>query len=338
MKSIQIFIYLVTIFSLSFAEILFDEIQVNIFDSRPRDFERHVLESSKILKSFIARDDISLAITAGTAALSFSPFYLAKFYKLVPLVRQILADRSDWRDAFTKAIADETMRGVVESEVRWMEATMETIQSKIKLLGDENPSLESRQNIASNMHTELDRMINFFNLKSSLFRKYPLIGAPPLIQLASMVVIFGPIAKAIIPLEAMNPQIACKMHDILTDYLPRTINARLHQLHSDASIFRSIVKAMSLPYREHGYGVAIQCDIGCQPNVSFSMCLKDKFSKIELQSTDPVCIIDYAALVRHHVEELFPIDVLKTQCTDRKPQIPTGKYFFSCHSRFFSHP
>lgn len=132
-----------------------------------------------------------------------------------------MADRSDWRDAFTKAIADESMRGVVESEVRWMEATMETIQSKIQLLGDENPSLESRRNIASNMHSELDRMINFFDLKSSLFRKYPLIGTPPLLQLASLVIVFSPIARGLIPLEAMSPQIACKMHDILSDYLPR---------------------------------------------------------------------------------------------------------------------
>lgn len=329
MGSIQIFICLVTIFGLSSAELLSNEINVNIFDSRPRDFERHVLESSKILKSFINRDDVSLAITAGTALISFSPFYIAKFHKLVPLVRQILADRSDWRDAFTKAIADETMRGVVESEVRWMEATMETIQSKIKLLGDENPSYGSRRNIASNMHSELDRMINFFDLKSSLFRKYPLIGAPPLIQLASLVAIFEPIAKALIPLEAMNPQISCKMHDILTDYLPRTINSRLHQLHANASIFRSVVKAMSLPYQTHGYGFVIKCDKGCQPDVSFSFCLRDNFNTDELFATDPVCIIDYAALVRHRVEELFPIDVLKNQCTDRKPQVPTGDFFLS---------
>lgn len=150
---------------------LFYDIPIRVFDSRPRDFERQVLESSKLLKSFIARHDISLAISAGTVALSFAPFYIAKFHKFIPLVRQILADRSDWRNLFTKAIADETMRNEVESEFRWMEATMETIQSKVKLLNDENPSLENRRTIASNMHTELDRMINFFNIKSSLFPK-----------------------------------------------------------------------------------------------------------------------------------------------------------------------
>lgn len=119
MKSIGIFIGFVTIFHLSFAEFLGSDIQVNVFDSRPRDFERNVIESSKIVKSFIAREDVSLAITAGQAALSFLPFGIARFYKLIPLVRQSLADRSDWRDAFTKAIADETMRSVVESEIRW---------------------------------------------------------------------------------------------------------------------------------------------------------------------------------------------------------------------------
>lgn len=209
-----------------------------------------------------------------------------------------------------------------------MEATMETIESKIKLLGDENPSNESRRNVASNMHTELDRMVNFFDLKSSLFRKYPLIGAPLLIQLASVVAIFNPMAKVLIPFEAMHPQIPCKLHDVLVDYLPRTINARLHQLHSNASIFRQVFKAMHLPYVKHGYGVAIHCDIGCRPDVSFSFCLKDKFSTVELLGTEASnCVIDYAALVRHHVEEMFPIDVIKDQCPNRDPRTPSGNIF-----------
>lgn len=204
---------------------------------------------------------------------------------------------------------------------------MGTIQSKVNLLGDINPSNESRRNIATNMHIELDRMVNLFDLKSSLFRKYPLIGAAPVIQLASLIAVFNPIAKVLIPLEAANPQLACKMHDVLVDYLPRTINARLHQLRSNASIFRSVVKAMSLPYSEHGYGVAIRCDIGCRPDVSFSFCLKDEFSAVDLLGTDPICVIDYAALVRHHVEGMFPIDVLKNQCIDREPRTASGNTF-----------
>lgn len=82
---------------------------------------------------------------------------------------------------------------------------------------------------------------------------------------------------------------------------------------------------MSLPYNENGYGVAIHCDSGCQPDVPHSSCLKDKFSAVEYTAADgSVCVIDYAALVRHHVEELFPTDVLKSQCIDRKPQNSTG--------------
>lgn len=119
MRSIEIFICFVTIFHLSFSEFLSYDIHVNVFDKHPRDFERNVIEASKIVKSFIAREDVSLAITAASAALSFLPFGIAKFYKLIPLVRQSLAERSDWRDAFTKAIADETMHSVVESEIRW---------------------------------------------------------------------------------------------------------------------------------------------------------------------------------------------------------------------------
>lgn len=330
MKFVQIFIYFLAIISLSFAEILDSDIQVNIFDSIPREYERNVIESMKILKNFIENDDISVEVTRGSVGLSFLSFNVAKFSKFIPMIRHILADRSDWRDAFTRAIADEQMHAVTENQVNWLEATLQTLQSKIKSLGDESLSYDSRRNIASHMHTELDRIINFIDLESSLFRKYPLLGAPLVIQLAPLVAFFSPIAKALIRSEAMNPEISCKMHDILVDYLARTINARLHQLHSDVSIFRSIVTVMLLPYREDGYGIPIDCAIGCQPRKS--ICLKDKFSTLEFFSAEPKCTIDYAALLRHRIEDLFPIDLLKNQCTE--PQTPTGKthrnfdYFF----------
>lgn len=320
MKFVQISIYFAAICSLSFAHLMDSDIQVNLFDIVPREYERNVIESMKILRKFIENDDISVEVTKGSVGLSFLPYNIAKFSKFIPMIRHILADRSDWRDAFTRAIADEKMHAVTENQVNWLEATLQTLQSKIKSLGDESLSFESRRNIASHMHTELDRIINFIDLESSLFRKYPLLGAPLVIQLAPLVAFFSPIAKSLIRAEAMNPEISCKMHDILVDYRVRTINARLHQLHSDVPIFRSIVAVLRLPYRDDGYGIPIDCAIGCQSRKS--ICLKDKFSKFELFSTEPKCTIDYAALLRHRIEDLFPIDLLRNQCFE--PQTPTG--------------
>lgn len=324
MKVVQIFICFVAVVSSSFAELLDSEIQVNIFDSVPREYERNVIESMKLLKSFVENDDISVEVGRGSVGLSFLPFNIAKFSKFIPMIRHILADRSDWRDAFTRAIADEALHAVTENQVNWLEATLQTLQSKIKSLGDESLSFDNRRNIASHMHTELDRIINFIDLESSLFRKYPLLGAPLVIQLAPLVAFFSPIAKSLIRNEAMNPEISCKMHDILVDYQARTINARLHQLHAGVSIFRSIVTVLLLPYREDGYGIPIDCAIGCQPRKS--ICLKDRFNTtIELFSTESKCTIDYAALLRHRIEALFPIDLLRNQCSE--PQTPTGNIF-----------
>lgn len=321
MKPVQFFFYFVFIIGSSFGDLLDGDIKVTIFGSNLTNFERNVIESTKILKSFVESEDVAVVVTHGAVALSYLPFNIAKFYKFVPLIRQILADRSDWRDAFTKAISNETMHAVTENQINWLEATLQTLQSKIKTVGDDNLSFQNRRNIASNMHTELDRIVNFVDLESSLFRKYPLLGAPLIIQLAPLVAFFNPIAGALIGSEAMNPQISCKMHDILADYLPRTLNARLHQLHSEVSIFREIITVLNLPYEANGYGVPIQCAIGCQKRKP--ICLKDKFSTLELFSTESKCTIDYGALLRHRIEALFPIDLLKKQCTE--PQTPSGK-------------
>lgn len=249
-----------------------------------------------------------------------------------------MEDRSEWRGAFTKAIADETMRTIAESESRWMEASMQTIQEKFILLGENNPDLSNRKTIASIIHTDLDTMINFFELKTCLFRKHPIIGTPPLILLASLVAIFSPIAKALIPLEAKYPQISCKMQVILEDYQKITVNARLQRLRTEKSIFSSLLRVLSLPYNPLGYNKtdpgAIECEKGCKANRTFpiELCLKDQFSDDEYDVKNngtPTCVEDYAALLRHRVEKLFPIELMNNLCVDRFPSQLTGNFQIS---------
>lgn len=60
-----------------------------------------------------------------------------------------------------------------------------------------------------------------------LCRKYSLIGATPLLQLVPLVAAFSPIAEELIPFEEKLAQLACKMQDILLDYRPRAVNAKL---------------------------------------------------------------------------------------------------------------
>lgn len=218
-----------------------------------------------------------------------------------------------------------------------MEASLKTIQTKANLLGDHNLDTENRKTIASIIHTDLDKMVNLFDLQLSLFKKYPLMGAPPLLQLASVIAMFGPIIKTLIPIEAMNPDISCKMHDVLLDYRPCIVNARLRELHDEVSSFKSRQKVISLPYNPNGYNETnpgeINCKKGCDldrtPN---EFCLEDKFSnnflECSIKNGTSVCMEDYGKLIRHQVEKLFPIALLDKLCADRKPKIPTGNIEF----------
>lgn len=241
-----------------------------------------------------------------------------------------MAEKSEWRVMFMKAITDETLLKIAEDEERRMKAIMETVESKIGSLDDSNPDKSNRKTIASILHTELDKMINAFDLKDALTRKFPLMGAPPLIQLASLVAIFMPFAKALNPVEAMNPQISCKIRDVLLDYRPRAVNARLHKLYANTSIFETKVKVMQMPFNAKGYNRtnpgAIDCAREPDGTQSNAFWLRDEFGTDEywVNKEDSTCVEDYVALVRHRVEEIFPVDLLNKVCVDPKPNIPTG--------------
>lgn len=341
-RKLSLLIFVITI-GLNSASISYDDIPTRIFASEPRAFEYRVSAATQSVKVFFSRHDISIAVVSGVIAARFLP-YIGKFTKLVPKMCEMVAEQSDWRTQFTKAIVEETMRGIGESEVRHIEATMQTIQSKIMLLSDQNTDAENRKTVASIIHTELNRIVNLFELKSSLFRKYPLVGAPPLIHLASLVAMFTPVAQALIPMEAMNPQIACKMHDLLLDYRIRTVMARLHKLHAQVSAFESMVNwtyrpssliaVMAMPYNKYGYNSTnppvINCGWGCDRDEMEVMetCVMDKFSKHAFYGPsfgNDTCLKEYGALLRFRVEELFPVEELGSLCTEEKPKKPTGE-------------
>lgn len=328
MMSLKLFVSVATIVVSTWAAIPWSDVQTHIFDSRPRDFELRVLKLMNTTRKFYAQHNV----TSMFDVLASHAPYVGEMITAVRQLRDTMVEQSQWRIQFTKAISDETLRGIADSEIHRMKSTMQTVETKIKILGDDNPDLSNRKTIVSILHTELDKLINFFDLKSSLFRKYPLMGAPPLIQLASLIAIFSPFAKALNPLEAMNPQISCKIRDVLLDFRPRAVNARFHQIHADLSIFESKVKVMSMPYNAHGYNRTdsnvIDCDHGCKTSTqSNKHCLKDNFGSDEFSVNidGSTCVEDYALMIRQRVEELFPIDMLNKICIDSEQKTPTGK-------------
>lgn len=326
MLFLQIAVFTTALISFNQAETSCNKIQTNIFDNQPSEFENNVVKASRIVRSFFARDDVTLALAMGSVALEHIPF-IKQFSKLIPLIRETLRDESDngWRDKFTKAIAHETMRIVAESESQWLEATLQTIQEKIGLLSERNPDLENRKTIASIIHMELDKMINSFDLKSSLFRKYPLLGAPPLIQLSSLVAIFSQIARVLIPYEAKNQQISCKLYNTLIDYRTLTVHARLYRLCMQDSMYRSLDDLNENgDYNDTSNPFVI--DLALNETTSTELDITDKLLSSNvtelIDDQKPACTA--APIVRQCVAELFPIDLFNHLCNERKCKKPTG--------------
>lgn len=100
------------------ALILYEDMNVNIFDFKQRNFELFALASTRNLVEFFSRHDVFLATMTGMVAIKCMPF-VDVFAYLVPVMCEMLADQSEWRKEFAVVTEGETMREVAESEFRW---------------------------------------------------------------------------------------------------------------------------------------------------------------------------------------------------------------------------
>lgn len=114
-----LFVCITLAFDSSCAKIPYDEIDpIYIFDNSSSGFEHRTIASTRMVSDFFARDDVSLVISTGMVAMQFAP-YVKEFARIIPLIREMLEDKSGWRSEFAKAISEETMRTVAESEINW---------------------------------------------------------------------------------------------------------------------------------------------------------------------------------------------------------------------------
>lgn len=115
-----LFVFISAIIGSSCTKIPYDEIDINIFDKSTSNIEVNVLASMHMVNGFYARDDISLAISACVILAKCVPLpYIKEIVKIIPLMRNTLEERNEWRSVFSKAISEETMRAVTDSEIRW---------------------------------------------------------------------------------------------------------------------------------------------------------------------------------------------------------------------------
>lgn len=316
-KWIPIFLCIVPLFVPSRATTPSDELQFKLFDENDSNVESEILKSLQTTTNIFA-DPAVRKLIIGQLAIGIFKVAAAPATNLLFIITNLLAHESGWQEAFARNIAKQLDRTVALSHIHWMKATMDTITAKFGLMSKNHPR-KLRNSVARFIHRELDRMLNLFAASDSFVKKIPLLGAPLLITLAQFIALFDPVAKTLIKREAMSPELSCKMSNILLDYRPRTVDARFDKLHEDSTkglttytnFLREIVSDRSnktIPDTMNNCGACHR----------WRLCLIDDFG-VSWHTIDWACARGYISILRHRIEELFPVELLSSLC-DSKPK------------------
>lgn len=321
-------------------EIPFDKVKFDVFDTNSTNFEMNVYNSLQSTQSFFADEDVKTAIDVGATVLSLLPF-IGKMYEVVKTASGLLGDQSDWKNEFAQAIAGETMRSIAENQIFWMQAQIQTIQKNIPLLDKaKQPSEQNRISNAQYIHNTLDTMINYLDHKTGVFRKFPLLSAPLVISISCVVATFIPIAHTIIPIEMNQFKLAYKTRGVLKAFRARTFMARANKFNTIYEHYAVMMEVLAKPYHLRGYNEpdqnVLHCNIGCDMPASRhnAECLLDDFAIMKYNYGLFVaprirnrCIKEYTGLVRHRVEQMFPVDIFDQLSgpTSHPGRAPTGK-------------
>lgn len=90
-----------------------------------------------------------------------------------------------------------------------------------------------------------------------------------------------------------------------------------------------------MPYNKYGYNSTnppvINCGRGCDSDEMGVMeaCIMDEFGEdayFGRNIGNDTCLKEYGALLRHRVEQLFPVEQLENLCTEQRSKRPTGKF------------
>lgn len=132
---------------------------------------------------------------------------------------------------------------------------------------NENSNIISRINI---IKSSLSDMLNLFSNKG--FKKYPLVTAPLLIEVATLVVVFERMKKEIIEnIESLglniDDKISCTAHDLLLAYRERAVYARTEKLTTKYVECNFVAETLLKPYNPQGYSGnndILHCKVGCE--------------------------------------------------------------------------
>lgn len=184
-----------------------DKVKFSIFG--PQEIESEKVEEDSTIVDDMAKESMGALLGAIPVVGSVAQLFLSLLFKL--------ADESEWKNKFKENILTEVDQKSAKDEISKLVALIEAIHQSLSNAGDVSP-----ETIAWDTRKDLDYMMNIFDAHKSIFKRYPLLGAPILIELANFISKFDRIIN--------DQEISCKMRNILYEYSKRTVIARLDKI------------------------------------------------------------------------------------------------------------
>lgn len=246
----------------SMEEIPFENVKIEIFDSRPTNFEKNISNSLETIKNFWADETVETVIGTGSAIVHFLPFGEA-ITTIAEAVIDLLKDESDWKDGFVRELKKQQDVAIVMNQIDLIAAEFKTIKSKLPSLNaSREPNLETRKTHSNIIHSDLDTILNYYD--KSIFRKYPLLTAPLLINLGHLITVFAPISNDIYPLTTELLPIACKAYDLMKLYRTLAVYHRLQKTSLKYLRYKEVMDAMAAIDTQGIRKYKLACSKGCQ--------------------------------------------------------------------------
>lgn len=132
---------------------------------------------------FFTNSEITTTVGFLATALEKLPF-TAQLAGYVSTIFGFLSDESDWKPALAKVISDKMDMGFVITTARMMRGELEVIQDAFTTPESEFLGRKKllRKLMIFDLKLDLKRLMKNFEQSQSVFRRYPLISAPLLIQ------------------------------------------------------------------------------------------------------------------------------------------------------------
>lgn len=336
------------------------DVEIKVFESEDRSIEAILLKSIEDTETLFDSGYFETAMGA-LGLIDIGPIT-----SIIQLYVDVISDSDAWKRELTKAIADETERKKVETVLFLIKAKLGHIKRQLPFLkGSSKGEHNDRHGTGLIFQNELDEIFGYFTDSTSPIASYPILAAPLLIELALLTATFQPITEVLKLTQHLK--LSCQAHDALAVYRSRVVDSRLDMLSTetfDKDILQSsrdqqqrnlvIAKEKSRRsndiYSNVNSSGVLRCESygkGCSDYFTIlnenTYCISDSFgsNKFMVKKDQIDCMEDYIALLRHNVEKMFPIELLKQICDKETPKKPTGdfciasKLFLAYHLNIF---